>query len=223
MLYSIKQFTDKARLIFGDQSNDIPETFLIQSLNWAFNELPSIPKLNKLFTAHYTANLRRGSYRWKINKEFRSINEIFFMRFYTSKGGEPCPLKVCNLTNEEFYSRNGLVERKQPGQPCSYTIEYEGDDVYVVFDRPLGVPVMIDYKVAGYPRPVESVDEKREISAIAENLILTLMRKIWYEEADDFAFSQNVELYLDNKLIQEAVFQLNKRMKNEMPRILGGI
>lgn len=223
MLYSIKQFTDKARLIFGDQSNDIPETFLIQSLNWAFNELPSIPKLNKLFTAHYTANLRRGSYRWKINKDFRSINEIFFMRFYTSKGGEPCPIKVCNLTNEEFYSKNGLVERKQPGQPCSYTIEYEGDDVYVVFDRPLGVPVVIDYKVAGYPRPVESVDEKREISAIAENLILTLMRKIWYEEADDFAFSGAIETYLDNKLIQEAVFQLNKRMKNEMPRILGGI
>ena len=222
MIYVIKDFFKKFRVVAGDSSNDVPTEFLMSAINWAFNELPSIPKLNKLFTAHYTANLRRGSYRWKINKDFRSINEIFFMRFYTSKGGEPCPIKVCNLTNEEFYSRNGLVERKQPGQPCSYTIEYEGDDAYVVFDRPLGVPVMIDYKVAGYPRPVESVDEKREISAIAENLILTLMRKIWYEEADDFAFSQNVELYLDNKLIQEAVFQLNKRLKSEMPRVLGG-
>ena len=222
MLYSIKQFTDKARSIFGDTSNDIPTEFMINSLNWAFNELPSIPKLNKLFTAHYTANLRRGAYRWKINKDFRSINEIFFMKFYTSEGGEPCPLKVCNLQNDEFYSMNGLVERKKPGKPCTYTIEFEGDDVYIVFDRPLSVPVIVDYKVAGYPMPVTNVDEKREISAIAENLIITLMRKIWYEEADDFAFSGAIEQYMDSKTIQEAIFQLNKRMKNEMPRVLGG-
>lgn len=223
MIYKISDFFSKARSIFGDSTADIPEDFLINTINWSFNELPSIPKLNKLFTAHYTANLRRGSYRWKINKDFRSINEIYFMRFYTSEGGEPCPLKVCNLQNDEFYSRNGLVERKQPGKPCSYTIEFEGDDVYIVFDRPLSIPVIVDYKVAGYPMPVTSVDEKREISAIAENLIITLMRKIWYEEADDFAFSGAIEQYLDNKLIQEAIFQLNKRLKSEMPRVLGGV
>lgn len=223
MIYKISDFFSKARSIFGDTTADIPEDFLINTINWSFNELPSIPKLNKLFTAHYTANLRRGSYRWKINKDFRSINEIFFMRFYTSEGGEPCPLKVCNLQNDEFYSRNGLVERKQPGKPCSYTIEFEGDDVYIVFDRPLSIPVIVDYKVAGYPMPVTNVDEKREISAIAENLIITLMRKIWYEEADDFAFSGAIEQYLDNKLIQEAIFQLNKRLKSEMPRVLGGV
>lgn len=222
MLYRISDFCTKARSIFGDTTVDIPIEFMLNSINWAFNELPSIPKLNKLFTAHYTANLRRGSYRWKINKDFRSINEIFFMRFYTSKGGEPCPVKVCNLSNEEFYSRNGLVEMKQPGQPCSYTIEYEGDDTYLVFDRPLGVPMIVDYKIAGYPKPVESPDEKREISAVAENLIFSLMRKLWYEEADDFAFSGAIEQYMDNKTIQEAVYQLNKRMRNEMPRILGG-
>lgn len=223
MIYKISDFFSKARSIFGDSTADIPEDFLINTINWSFNELPSIPKLNKLFTAHYTANLRRGSYRWKINKDFRSINEIYFMRFYTSEGGEPCPLKVCNLQNDEFYSRNGLVERKQPGKPCSYTIEFEGDDVYIVFDRPLSIPVIVDYKVAGYPMPVTSVNEKREISAIAENLIITLMRKIWYEEADDFAFSGAIEQYLDNKLIQEAIFQLNKRLKSEMPRVLGGV
>lgn len=222
MIYKINDFCTKARSIFGDTTADVPIEFMLNSINWAFNELPSIPKLNKLFTAHYTANLRRGSYRWKINKDFRSINDIFFMRFYVSKGGEPCPVKVCNLSNEKFYAQNGLVERKEPGQPCSYTIEYEGDDVYLVFDRPLGVPMIIDYKVAGYPKPVENPDEKREISAIAENLIFSLMRKIWYEEADDFAFSGAIEQYMDNKTIQEAIFQLNKRMKNEMPRILGG-
>lgn len=223
MIYKIEDFCTKARSIFGDTTADVPVEFMLNSINWCFNELPSIPKLNKLFTAHYTANLRRGSYRWKINKDFRSINEIFFMRFYTSKGGEPCPVKVCNLSNEEFYAKNGLIEMKQPGQPCSYTIEYEGDDTYLVFDRPLGVPMIVDYKVAGYPKPVESTEEKREISAIAENLIFSLMRKVWYEEADDFAFAGAIEQYMDNKTIQEAVFQLNKRMKNEMPRILGGI
>lgn len=223
MIYTISDFMKKARSLFGDTTSDAPEEFLINCLNWCFNELPNIPKLNKLFTAHYTANLRRGSYRWKINKDFRAINNIPFMYFYTSKGGEPCPAKVCNLSNREFYAKAGLPERKQPGQPCNYTIEFEGDDAYLVFDRPLGVPMIVDYKVTGYPMPVVSSSEKREISAIAEPLIFGLMRKLWYEESDDFAFSGAIEQYMDNKLIQEAVFQLNKKMDNEMPRVLGGV
>lgn len=223
MRYKIKDFFSKARSLFGDTTADIPTEFLINSLNWTFNELPNVSKLNKLFSAHYTANLKRGSYRWKINKDFRSINDIEFMHFYTSKGGEPCRKKVCNLPSSEFYAKNGLVERKQPGEPCSYTIESDGDDVFLVFDRPLSVPMMVDYMVTGYPRPVVSVEEEREISAIAENLILTLMRKVWYEEADDFAFSGAIEMYADNKLILEAIQQLNKKFKNEMPRVLGGV
>lgn len=222
MKYTVKQFTDKFRSIAGDTTMDAPEEFLINCINWCFNELPTIPKLNKLFSAHYTANLRRGSYRWKINKDFRSINDILMMNFYTSKEGEPCLAKVCNLDNAEFYSRNGLIERKKPGQPCNYTIEYEGDDCYLVIDRPLGVPMILDYIVTGYPMPVKSPEDTIEISAIAENLILSLMRKVWYEEADDFAFSQAIETYLDNKILMEAIQQLNKKFKTEFPRVLGG-
>ena len=77
--------------------------------------------------------------------------------------------------------------------------------------------------MAGYPKPVASADEVRDISSIAENLIFTMMHKLWYEEAGDMAFSGAVENYLDNKTLQEAIFQLNKRMKNEMPRVLGGV
>lgn len=223
MRYKIKDFTDKFRSLVGDSTDDAPEEFLINCINWTFNELPNIPKLNRLFSAHYTVNLRRGSYRWKLNKDFRSFNDILMMNFYTSTGGEPCLTKVCNLDNAEFYSKNGLVERKQPGKPCSYTIEYEGDDVYLVFDRPLGIPMILDYTVTGYPMPIESEDEIREISAIAEPLIFGLMRKLWYEEADDFAFSGAIEMYMDNKIIQEAVQQLNKKFKTEMPRVLGGV
>lgn len=223
MRYKISDFTNKFRSIVGDSTSDAPEEFLINCINWTFNELPNIPKLNRLFSAHYTVNLRRGSYRWKINKDFRSINDILMMNFYTSTGGEPCLAKVCNLDNRAFYSKHGLVERKQPGTPCNYTIEYEGDDVFLVFDKPLGVPMILDYIVTGYPKPIETPDEAREISAIAEPLIFGLMRKLWYEEADDFSFSGAIEQYADNKLIQEAVFQLNKKMKTEMPRVLGGV
>ena len=223
MRYQISKFTDKFRSLVGDSTSDAPEDFLINTINWCFNELPNIPKLNKLFSAHYTVNLRRGSYRWKINKDFRSLNDILMMRFYTSTGGEPCPVKVCNLDTTTFYSKNGLVERKQPGKPCNYTIEKDGDDIYLVFDRPLGVPMIVDYIVTGYPKPIESPDEVREISAIAEPLIFGLMRKLWYEEADDFAFSGAIEMYMDNKLILEAEQQLNKKWKNEFPRVLGGI
>lgn len=223
MKIAIKDFIAKFRSFAGDTTSDAPEEFLVNCINWCYNELPNIPKLNKLFSSHETANLARGSYRWKINGDFRSINDILFMNFFTSTGGEPCPATVCNLDNAEFYAKNGLVERKQPGKPCSYTIEFDGDDCYLVFDRSLGVPMIVDYFITGYPKPVQSVEEVREIPAIAENLILSLMRKLWYEEADDFAFSGAIETYLDNKLIMEAVEQLNRRFKNEMPRILGGI
>lgn len=223
MRYQISKFTDKFRSLVGDSTSDAPEDFLINTINWCFNELPNIPKLNKLFSAHYTVNLRRGSYRWKINKDFRSLNDILMMRFYTSTGGEPCPVKVCNLDTTTFYSKNGLVERKQPGRPCNYTIEKDGDDIYLVFDRPLDIPMIVDYIVTGYPKPIESPDEVREISAIAEPLIFGLMRKLWYEEADDFAFSGAIEMYMDSKLILEAEQQLNKKWRNEFPRVLGGI
>lgn len=223
MRYRISDFFTKARSLFGDTSNDCPEEFLIRALNWTFNELPTIPKLNKLFYCHYTVNLRRGGFRWKINKEFRAINDILFMRFYLSDGGEPRVARICNKNNADFFASSGLIERKQRGLPCSYTIEQDGDDCYLVFDRPLGVPMVVDYAVTGYPKPVESPEEEREISAIAENLILALMRKLWYEEADDWALSQGVESYLDNKLVLEAIQQLNKRFKNETPRVLGGL
>lgn len=222
MIYVINEFFDKFRSVVGDTTVDCPDDFLINATNWCFNELPNIPKLNKLFSARYVANLRTGSYRWKINRDFRSINDILYMYFYTSKGGKPCRAKVCNLPNDEFYAKAGIVELNEPGIPCSYTIEFEGDDAYLVFDRPLSVPMMLQYTVTGYPKPITSVNEKREISAVGENLIIALMRKIWYEESDDFAFSGAIEQYLDNKLIQEAVFQLNKKFQNEMPRVLGG-
>lgn len=223
MKYTIEQFTNKFRSLAGDTTLDVPEDFLINCINWAFNELPNIPKLNKLFSAHYTANLRKGSYRWKLNKDFRTINDFEFLNFYTSTGGEPCPACICHMENDEFYNTNGLVERNQAGKPCSYTIEFEGDDCYLVFDRPLGIPMIVDYTATGYPKPVESSKEVREISALAENLILALMRKLWYEEADDFAFAGAIEQYLDNKLILETIQQLNKKLKIGRPRVLGGI
>lgn len=222
MKIKINDFFDKFRSLAGDTTQSIPTEFLVNSINYCFNELPTVPKLDKLFTAHYTANLRRGSYRWRINKDFRAISDIPMIKFYSSTGGEPCPLKVCNLEVDEFYAKNGLVERKQPGVPCTYTIEREGDDAYLVFDRPLGEPVVVDYIVYGYPSPVTDIEETREISAIAENLIFTIMRKLWYEESDDMAFSQSIEMYLDNKTLLEAIQQLNKRLKSDMPRVLGG-
>lgn len=223
MIYRVNDFLDKARSLFGDTTKDAPTEFLINTINWCYNELPNIPKLNKLFSARYVANLRRGSYRWKINRDFRSINDIIYLYFYTSKGGAPCRHKVCNLSNDEFYAKAGIVELNKPGLPCSYTIEHDGDETYLVFDRPLSVPMMVQYEVTGYPKPIESKDQKIEVSAIAENLIIALMRKLWYEESDDFAFSGAIEMYLDNKLILEAIQQLNKKYKNEMPRIMGGI
>ena len=92
-----KDLARKFELLIGDSSLDSPTEFEIAAINWCLNELPRVPKLNKLFQKHFTLNLdAKDHYKWDLNKDFRRINEIPMMNFWTSTGGEPCPLCVCN-------------------------------------------------------------------------------------------------------------------------------
>ena len=222
MKYTVKEFSDKVRSIIGDGTFDIPEQFIIDALNWAFNELPRIPKLEKLFSSHEQATLdAKGHYRWNLNGEFRRLLNIPTINFWTTTGGEPCRLMVCYRDNEMFYDKNGLINLKQPGVPCEYTIEKEDDDIMLVFDRPLDVPVIVDYIAYGIPKPVKNDTDIIKISAIAENLIINAMRSVYFHESDDFAFASDIANYLDNKQVVEAIQQLYKRWGNEMPVIIG--
>lgn len=222
MKMKVKDFADKFTTIVGDSSLEIPEKFVVEALNWSFNELPRVPKLNKLFSKHYTVNLdAEGHYKWDLNQDFRRLSDIPLLKFWTSDGGKPCPLTVCHRDPVTFYERNGIPEMREPGKPCEYTIEQEDDNIMLVMDRPLDVPVIIDYIAYGYPTPVRSFEDEIEISAIAENLILGLMRTLMYYEGSDFAFGEATAQYLDNKAVREAVFELNKRWKVEAPIILG--
>ena len=222
MKYTVKQFTDKFLVQIGDTSLDKPFEFVVSALNWAFNELPRVPKLDKIFSRHYTVNLdAKNHYKFPLNQDFRRITNIPVMTFLTSTGGVPCPIKICNRDTIEFYENNGVPELKEPGAPCEYTIEQEGDNVWLVFDRPLDVPIILDYFCYGYPKPVESEDDEIEISAIAENLIIAMMKGIWYWESSDFAFAGDILSYADNKAVREAIQQLHKRWGVEENRILG--
>lgn len=215
---------DKLRTAIGDGTVDISDNFLINGYNWAITELPLVPKLERLFSKHKTFNLDASNhYRWSLSDAtgFRRITDIPMLEFYTSTGGEPCRLPICHRSVKDFYLMNGLVSLKKPGTPCEYTIETEDDNVWLVLDRPSDVPIIVDYIAYGFPKPVESMDDEIEISAIAERLILDVMKTYYLHEADDYAFAADVSSYLDNKLYLEAIQILYKRWKNEAPRVLG--
>lgn len=224
MKYVFRDFADKLRSLAGDGTMDIPEDFLISAANYCFNDLPMVPKLEKLFSKHAQFNLdAKGHYRWSMSDAtgFRRITDFPMLNFYTSTGGDPCKLNVCHRHVKEFYDKNGLVNLKQAGTPCEYTIETEDDNVWLVMDRPLNIPVIVDYIAYGFPKPVKSMDDEIEISAIAENLVLDVMRTVYLREADDYSFAADITSYLDNKKLIEAIQLLHRRFGNESPRVLG--
>lgn len=224
MKYTVSQFEEIFRTHIGDGTIDIPEDFVIKALNWSFNALPMVPKLAKIFSKHKQVQLdAEGHYRWSLNGNFRRLLDIPMMNFWTSTGGDICKLKICHRDVKEFYDHNGIVSLKEAGRPCEYTIEQEDDNIWLVFDRPLDVPVIIDYIAYGIPKPVKSKDDVIEISGIAENLILDIMRTVYYHEADDFAFAADINSYLDNKKVLEAIQQLNRRWGVEEATIVGEI
>lgn len=222
MKMTMSEFARKFRITVGDGSADIPDEFIINAFNWAVQGLPSVPKLDRIFSKHYHFNLdANGHYKWNLNADFRRISNLPMLNFYTSTGGEPCKLKVCYKDPEEFYGKNGIVELKMKGKPCEYTIEVEGDDVYLVFDRPLNIPVIVDYIAYGYLKPVETLNDEIELSAIAEPLVFSAMKNVWLMELEDYGFAQNVNEYLDNKLVPEAIQQLHKRWGNTGTAVIG--
>ncbi len=224
MIYKVSEFEKIFRTHIGDGTVDIPDGFVINALNWAFNELPRVPKLAKIFSKHKQVQLdAKGHYRWNLDGDFRRLLDIPMMNFWTTTGGDICKLPLCHKDVQEFYNKNGIIKMKQAGKPCEYTIEQEGDNIWLVFDRPLDVPVMLDYIAYGFPKPVKSPDDKIDISAIAENLIIDVMRTVYYHEADDFAFATDISNYLDNKKIIEAVQALNRRWGIEEPIVIGEI
>lgn len=219
---TVAQLEEKFRVLLGDSSLDLPSKFIINTINWCFNELPRVPKLDKIFSKHYTFNLdAKHHYRWSLNGDFRRIGNIPMLNFFTSDGGEPCPLNLCNRDTIEFYNRNGIPSMKKPGTPCEYTIEQEGDDIWLVLDRPSDTPIIVDYIAYGYPKPVENEEDEIEISSIAENLMLSLMKSLYYYESSDFNFAGNIEEYLSNVAYTEAVQELYKRWGVSTHAVLG--
>lgn len=222
----ISDLAEKLRLHIGDNTDDLPEDFIINAYNYTVNALPMVPRLEKLFSKHKQFNLDANNhYKWSLSDAtgFRRISDLPMMEFYTSTGGNPCKLCICHETVENFYQKNGLISIKKSGTPCEYTIEVEGDEVWLVFDRPLDIPVIVDYIAYGFPKPVDSMDDEIELSAIAEPLVIDVMKTLYLMEASDYAFAADVRAYLDNKKELEAIQALHRRWGNEKIRILGEV
>lgn len=226
MKYKISDLAEKLRLHIGDNTDDLPEDFIINAYNYTVNALPMVPRLEKLFSKHKQFNLdANGHYKWSMSDAtgFRRINDFSMLDFYTSTGGEPCKLPICHRPVEDFYAKNGLISLKKPGIPCEYTIETEGDNVWLVLDRPSDVPIIVDYIAYGFPKPVSSMDDEIELSAIAEPLVVDVMKTLYLMEASDYAFAADVRSYLDNKKYIEAIQMLHRRWGTEAPRVLGEV
>lgn len=226
MRITVNDLAEKLRQSIGDNTVDIPKDFIINALNYTFNSLPMVPRLEKLFSKHKQFNLdAKNHYRWSMSDAtgFRRITDLPMLNFYTSTGGDPCKLCICHRPVKDFYEKNGLVGLKQPGKPCEYTIETEDDNVWLVLDRPSDVPLIVDYIAYGVPKPVSNMDDEIEVSAIAENLILDTMKACYLHESSDYAFAADVTSYLDNKLVLEAIQALYKKWGAEEVRVLGEV
>lgn len=226
MKYKISDLAEKLRLHIGDNTDDLPEDFIINAYNYTINALPMVPRLEKLFSKHKNFNLdAEHHYKWSMSDAtgFRRISAFPLFKFYTSTGGEPCELPVCHRPVKDFYDKNGLVSLKKPGTPCEYTIEEEDDNIWLVLDRPSDVPIIIDYIAYGFPKPVSSMDDEIELSAIAEPLVVDVMKTIYLMEASDYAFASDVRSYLDNKKEIEAIQMLHRQFGMEGPRVLGEV
>lgn len=226
MKYRLSTLAEKVRLAIGDNTEDLPEDFLINAYNYTVNALPMVPRLEKLFSKHKQFNLdAENHYKWSLSDAtgFRRISDFTLFEFYTSTGGEPCKLCICHRPVEDFYKNNGLVSLKKPGRPCEYTIETEDDNVWLVLDRPSDVPIIVDYIAHGFPKPVSSMDDEIELSAIAEPLVIDVMKTLYLMEASDYAFAADVRAYLDNKKEIEAVQMLHRQFGIEGPRVLGEV
>lgn len=224
MRMTVEEFANKFQALRGDSTLDTPERFIVEGINWCFRDLPLNPKLGKLFSKHTQYNLdAKNHYRWNINDEFRRLIDVSMINFYSTTGGEPCKITICHKDPTDFYNKNGLVNLKEPGTPCEYTIEEEGDKVWLVFDRPLNIPIIVDIITYGFPKPVKTYEDVIDISAIAEHLMLMVLSTVWLQEAEDFAFAGNIYDYLDNKWIPQAVQALNKQWGVSRQAILGEV
>lgn len=226
MKYLVSDLAEKLRLHIGDNTDDLPEDFIINAYNYTVNALPMVPRLEKLFSKHKQFNLdAEHHYKWSMSEAtgFRRITAFPLFNFYTSTGGEPCKLPICHRPVKDFYDKNGLVSLKKPGTPCEYTIEEEDDNIWLVLDRPSDVPIIVDYIAYGFPKPVKSMDDEIELSAIAEPLVIDVMKTLYLMEASDYAFAADVRSYLDNKKELEAIQLLHRQFGMEGPRVLGEV
>lgn len=226
MKMKISDLAEKLRLHIGDNTDDLPEDFIINAYNYTVNALPMVPRLEKLFSKHKQFNLdAEHHYKWSMSDDtgFRRINDFLMLDFYTSTGGEPCKLPICHRPVVDFYQNNGLINLKKPGTPCEYTIEEEDDNIWLVLDRPSDIPIIVDYIAYGFPKPVTSMDDEIELSAIAEPLVVDVMKTLYLMEASDYAFASDVRSYLDNKKEIEAIQMLHRQFGMEGPRVLGEV
>lgn len=226
MKMKVSDLAEKLRLHIGDNTDDLPEDFIINAYNYTVNALPMVPRLEKLFSKHRKFNLDADHhYKWSMSDAtgFRRITSFPLFKFYTSTGGEPCELCICHRPVTDFYEKNGLVELKKAGTPCEYTIEEEDDNIWLVLDRPSDIPIIVDYIAYGFPKPVKSMDDEIELSAIAEPLVIDVMKTLYLMEASDYAFAADVRSYLDNKKELEAIQMLHRQFGMEGPRVLGEV
>ena len=200
MFITVGEFIKDVRENLEDQTGDILTTSIMAYLRSSLSRLAREPGLEDLFMYHDTLELGRmkedGSPAavWTINGvkedngEGRPIGQIINVKSLLILKTTDCNVRQvtpCYLPYKYFRQEHPFPECLPPGDPCFFTIEQFQGTTKIMFDR-----------------PIKSERDILRIPVDYEDLLIELVKTLYYEGTSDFASSRAVEDKIDYLVAQ---------------------
>lgn len=229
------EFIKDLRETLEDQTGDIPTTSILADLRLALMRMAREDRLEDLFLYHDTLELGRlkedGSpaASWTISGlraddgTAEKIGEIITVKSLLILKTEDCkvrPAEPCYLPYKYFRKEHPFPECETPGDPCFFTIYQFQGTMKIIFDRPINRPYAIDMLYAAFhPRITKTTDTIR-IPVDYEDLLIELVKTLYYEGTSDMSTSRAVEDKIDY-LVSQIGEMLHKNPEALPLRTLG--
>lgn len=217
MFITVGEFIKDVRENLEDQTGDILTTSIMAYLRSSLSRLAREPGLEDLFMYHDTLELGRmkedGSPAavWTINGvkedngEGRPIGQIINVKSLLILKTTDCNVRQvtpCYLPYKYFRQEHPFPECLPPGDPCFFTIEQFQGTTKIMFDQPINRPYAIDMVYAAFHPRIKSEKDILRIPVDYEDLLIELVKTLYYEGTSDFASSRAVEDKIDYLVAQ---------------------